>query len=192
MLVLSETVLVLVIDGCSNCGDSDRGSRRFAVTCEPMGRIAILDCFGYEYEYRDAEYEYEKKHEQCCAPKSPPVLSWFFESWSAATSVTTGVLALKSPPEDYREMTENSRDFLRCNGYVVVGLLAGLAIGLGLGPRLRDFLISNGWPNESIMYIAMSLVLVSTMLNGFLYQGLKKDDYRKSVPNPSAKSEVDH
>jgi hypothetical protein len=75
---------------------------------------------------------------------------------------------------------------------VIVGLLAGLAIGLGLGPRLRDFLISNGWPNESIMYIAMSLVLVSTMLNGFLYQGWKKDDYRKSVPNPTAKSEVDH
>ena len=56
--VLSETVLVL--DGCSNCGDADRGSRRVAVTCGPMGRIAILDRFEYEYEYeyRDAEYEY--------------------------------------------------------------------------------------------------------------------------------------
>ncbi len=29
-----------------------------------MGRIAILDRFEYEYEYRDAEYEYGKKHEQ--------------------------------------------------------------------------------------------------------------------------------
>jgi hypothetical protein len=29
-----------------------------------MGRIAILDLFEDEYEYRDAEYEYEKKHEQ--------------------------------------------------------------------------------------------------------------------------------
>ena len=38
-----------------------------------MGRIAILGFF--EYEYRDAEYEYEKKYEQCGAPKSPPVLS---------------------------------------------------------------------------------------------------------------------
>jgi hypothetical protein len=28
-----------------------------------------------EYEYRDAEDEYEKKHEQKGAPKSPPVLS---------------------------------------------------------------------------------------------------------------------
>jgi hypothetical protein len=120
------------------------------------------------------------------------VLSWFFESWSPAASATTGVLALKSPQEDYPEMTDKSRDFLRCNGYVIVGLLAGLAIGLGLGTRLRDFLISNGWPNESSMYIAMSLVIVSTMLNGFLYQGWKKDDYRKSVPNPPAKSEVDH
>jgi len=64
-----------------------------------MGRIAILDRFEYEdeYEYRDAEYEYEKKHEQCCVPISPPVLSWFFESWSPAASATTGVLALKSP-----------------------------------------------------------------------------------------------
>jgi len=120
------------------------------------------------------------------------VLVEFFESWSPAASATTGVLALKSPQEDYREMTDKSREFLRCNGYVIVGLLAGLAIGLGLGTRLRDFLISNGWPNGSIMYIAMSLVLVSTMLNGFLYQGWKKDDYRKSVPNPTAKSEVDH
>jgi hypothetical protein len=32
-----------------------------------MGRIATLDCF--EYEYRDAEYEYEKKHEQSIGPK---------------------------------------------------------------------------------------------------------------------------
>jgi hypothetical protein len=34
-----------------------------------MGRIATLDCFEYEYEYRDAKYEYEKKHEQSIAPK---------------------------------------------------------------------------------------------------------------------------
>ena len=52
-----------------------------------MGRIAILGLF--EYEYRDAEYEYEKKHEQCGAPKSPPMLFLFFESWSTVTSVTT-------------------------------------------------------------------------------------------------------
>ena len=32
---------------------------RFAGTCGPIGRIAILELF--EYEYRDAEYE--KKHE---------------------------------------------------------------------------------------------------------------------------------
>jgi hypothetical protein len=37
-----------------------------------MGRIAILD--RVEEEYRDTEYEYEKKHEQCGAPKWPPVL----------------------------------------------------------------------------------------------------------------------
>jgi hypothetical protein len=32
-----------------------------------MGRIATLDCFEYEYEYRPprrTEYEYEKKYEQ--------------------------------------------------------------------------------------------------------------------------------
>jgi len=28
-----------------------------------MGRIAILDRIEYEYEYRVAEYEYEKTHE---------------------------------------------------------------------------------------------------------------------------------
>jgi hypothetical protein len=28
-----------------------------------MGRIAILERFEYGYEYRDAEYEYEKKYE---------------------------------------------------------------------------------------------------------------------------------
>ena len=54
VLVLSKAVLspprrtVLVLDGCSNRGDSDRGSRRFAVTCGPMGRIAILDLVEYE------------------------------------------------------------------------------------------------------------------------------------------------
>jgi hypothetical protein len=67
--VLSETVLsetVLVLDGCLNCGDADRSSRRFGVTCGPMGRMAILNCF--EYEYRpprrtEYEYEYEKNRE---------------------------------------------------------------------------------------------------------------------------------
>jgi hypothetical protein len=69
--VLSETVLVL--DGCSNCSDADRRSKRFAGTCGSIGRIAILVRFEYEYEYeyeyRDAEYEYEKKHEQSIGPK---------------------------------------------------------------------------------------------------------------------------
>jgi hypothetical protein len=51
-------LVVLVLDGCLSCGDADRGSRRVAVTCGPIGRIAILDRFEYEYEYRDAEYEY--------------------------------------------------------------------------------------------------------------------------------------
>jgi uncharacterized protein YjbI with pentapeptide repeats len=44
--VLGEAVLseaVLVLDGCLNYGDADRGSRRFSVTCGPMDRIAILD-----------------------------------------------------------------------------------------------------------------------------------------------------
>jgi hypothetical protein len=63
VLVLSATVLVL--DGCLSCGDADRKSRRVAVTCGPIGRIAVLD---------RVEYEYEKKHEQCGAPRSPPVL----------------------------------------------------------------------------------------------------------------------
>jgi hypothetical protein len=67
VLVLSEAVLVLVLDGCLNCGAADRRSKRFAVTCGPIGGIAILDRF--EYEYRDAEYEYEKTHEQSIGPK---------------------------------------------------------------------------------------------------------------------------
>jgi hypothetical protein len=47
VLVLSETVLVL--DGCLICGDTDRRSRRLAVTCGQMGRIAILDHVEYQY-----------------------------------------------------------------------------------------------------------------------------------------------
>ena len=77
VLVLSEAVLsppwrtvlsatVLVLDGCLNCGAADRRSRGFAVTCGPMGPIAILDLF---------EYEYDRKHKQCGAPKSPTALS---------------------------------------------------------------------------------------------------------------------
>jgi hypothetical protein len=34
-----------------------------------MGRIAILDRIEYEYEYRVAEYEYEKTHEQSIESK---------------------------------------------------------------------------------------------------------------------------
>ena len=64
--VLSETVLVLVLDGCLTFGDADRRSRRFARNCRPMGRIATLDPFEYEYEYRPprrTEHEYEKNHD---------------------------------------------------------------------------------------------------------------------------------
>jgi hypothetical protein len=71
--VLSEAVLseaVLVLDGCWNRGDTNRGSRRFVVTCGPMSRIAILDRVEHEHEH-----EHEKKREQCGAPKSPSMLS---------------------------------------------------------------------------------------------------------------------
>jgi hypothetical protein len=34
-----------------------------------MSRIARLDRIEYEYEYRDAEYEYGKKHEKSIGPK---------------------------------------------------------------------------------------------------------------------------
>jgi hypothetical protein len=33
--------------------------------------VLVLDCF--EYEYHFIEYEYEKKYEQSCAPKSAQV-----------------------------------------------------------------------------------------------------------------------
>ena len=56
-----------------------------------MGQIAILDSVEYEYcPLKRPQYEYEKKYKQCDEPKSLSVLSWFFESWSPATSVTTG------------------------------------------------------------------------------------------------------
>ena len=40
-----------------------------AVLCGPKGRIAILNRFEYEYEYRVAEYEYGKTHEQSIEPE---------------------------------------------------------------------------------------------------------------------------
>lgn len=86
-------------------------------------------------------------------------------------------------------MTDRTRECLRCSGYIVVGLFAGLAIGIGVGPQVREFLMNKGWPNESISWITMSLVFVSIFLNGFLYNGLKKGDHRRSVTNPSPQSE---
>ena len=76
VLVLSEAVLsetVLVLDGCSNCGDADRCSKRFAGTCGPIGRIAIIERFEYEYREAEYEYEYEKTHDQSGAPEPQPV-----------------------------------------------------------------------------------------------------------------------
>jgi len=75
VLVLSEAVLsetVLVLDGCLTCDDADRRSKRFAGTCGPIGRIDILDYDKYEYRPpQRTEYDYEKKYEQCGAPKPP-------------------------------------------------------------------------------------------------------------------------
>lgn len=65
-------------------------------------------------------------------------------------------------------MTDKSSEILRYNLYIIVGLLAGLSIGIGVGPQFRDFVINNGWPNESISWATMSLIFVSIMLNGFL------------------------
>ena len=92
--VLSETVLVL--DGCFNC--ADLGSTRFAVTCRPMGRIAILD---------------RVEHEQCGAPKSPVVLSWLFGSWSPAKSLKrqrrVALRAQRSPRCCWRRVSRRAR-----------------------------------------------------------------------------------
>ena len=69
VLVLSETVLsatVLVLDGCLSCDDPDRGSRQVAVTCGPMGWIAILARVEHEHEH---EHEHEKQPKQNHAPK---------------------------------------------------------------------------------------------------------------------------
>ena len=85
-------------------------------------------------------------------------------------------------------MNDKSREILRCHLYVIVGLLVGLSIGIGVGPQFRDFVIDNGWPNESISWVTMSLILVSIMLNGFLYHGSKKVDHPKSDTNPSPQS----
>jgi hypothetical protein len=73
VLLLSETVLllsetVLVLDGCLSCGDADRGSRRFAEACGPVGRIAILRRPEYEHEQEHRDAEYEKKHETRIGP----------------------------------------------------------------------------------------------------------------------------
>ena len=87
------------------------------------------------------------------------------------------------------DTTNKSREALRYTLYIIVGLLTGLAVGIGVGPRIRDFVMSNGWPDESISWITLSLVFVSMMLNGFLYQGWKKNDHMKSGKNSSPKSE---
>jgi hypothetical protein len=85
-------------------------------------------------------------------------------------------------------MTDKGSEILRYSLYIIVGLLAGLSIGIGVGPQFRDFVINNGWPNESISLVTMSLIFISIMLNSFLYHGLKKGDYRKSVTKPSTQS----
>jgi hypothetical protein len=87
------------------------------------------------------------------------------------------------------DMTSKSKEMLRSNLYVLVGLLGGLAIGIGVSPQFRELVISNGWPKESISWITMFLIFVSVMLNAFLYLGWKKVDARESVLNPIRHSE---
>ncbi len=74
-----------------------------------MSRIAILDRDEHEHEHRDAEDEYEKKREQCGAPKSPVVLSWLFESWSPATSLTTVVIPSNQSSSERRDRCHLNR-----------------------------------------------------------------------------------
>jgi hypothetical protein len=86
-------------------------------------------------------------------------------------------------------MTNESTEFLRYNLYIIVGLLAGLSIGIGVGPQFRDFVINKRWPKESIDAVAWSLFFVSILLNFYLYRGLQKGDHRESVTNSSPQSQ---
>ena len=86
VLVLSEAVLspprrtVLVLDGCLTCGVAARRSKRFAGTCGPRGRMAILECFEHEHEH-----EHEKQPKQNHAPKWPRRPRSILETTLAAT-----------------------------------------------------------------------------------------------------------
>ena len=84
---------------------------------------------------------------------------------------------------------DRNREFLRANLYIIVGLLAGLGIGIAVGSQFRDFVLSNGWPKESVSWIVMSLIYVSILLNAFLYQGWKKINAQESDMNPTLQSE---
>jgi hypothetical protein len=93
--VLSETVLVLVIDGCLSCGDADRGSRRVAVTCGPMGRIAILDRVEYEYEHEKTPTIRQCHHCHCEEFKTwtllhPLIIHWMLNPGLAVNELFFG------------------------------------------------------------------------------------------------------
>jgi hypothetical protein len=86
-------------------------------------------------------------------------------------------------------MTDNSREIRRFSLCIIVGLFLGLAIGIGLGPRARGFVINNGWPKESIRWVTISFTFAAVILNGILRHGYRNVDRLKSVIHPTPPAE---
>lgn len=57
--------------------------------------------------------------------------------------------------------------FWLANGYIIVGLLAGIGLGVMWGPHLSSLIKSEYLSLNS--FLGMSLITASTILNGCLY-----------------------
>jgi hypothetical protein len=75
-----------------------------------------------------------------------------------------------------RDMNSKHPFFWLANGYIIVGILGGLGMGIMSGPHLAKLM-----PSLNVTgMIGMCLIFTATMINGFLQQKCKKIEEQRA------------
>ncbi len=67
------------------------------------------------------------------------------------------------------------------NAYLLTGMLAGMGLGVNLGPLIASSLEAQQWPKGMAGMIGMGMIFVAVIANGFLYMRTTRISSRSSV-----------
>ena len=66
-------------------------------------------------------------------------------------------------------MINKTQFYWLANGYLLTGMLAGIGVGVNLGPFIASSLEAQQWPKGMAGMIGMGMICVAVIANGLLY-----------------------